>query len=201
MIKEKRYIVQQIIGTCLFYARAVDCTILLAISSIANEQANATEESEKRIKQLLDYLATLPNAKIKFYASKMSLNVHSDASYLSEPRAKGSMAGVYFMGDVPEDGKPILLNGNIFIVCSILKFVVASTAEAELEALFINGKETNVIRLILEEMGHLQPKTPIHFDNKTATSIANGTVKKRRSRSMEMRFFGSQIRFTGKFWI
>ena len=136
---------QQIIGTCLFYARAVDCTILLAISSIANEQANATEESEKRIKQLLDYLATLPNAKIKFYASKMSLNVHSDASYLSEPRAKGSMAGVYFMGDVPEDGKPILLNGNIFIVCSILKFVVASTAEAELEALFINGKETNVI--------------------------------------------------------
>ena len=93
----------------------------------------------------MDYLATLPNAKIKFYASKMILNVHSDASYLSEPRAKSRVAGVYFMGDVPEDGKPILLNGNIFIVCSMLKFVVSSAAEAELGALFINGKETKVI--------------------------------------------------------
>ena len=27
-------------------------------------------------------------------------------------------------------------------------------------------------------MGHLQPKTPIHCDNKTATGIANDTVKK-----------------------
>jgi len=147
------------------------------------------KELKKRIKQLLDYLATLPNAKVKFYASKMILNVHSDASYLSEPRAKSRVAGVYFMGDVPEDGKPILLNGNIFIVCSILKFVVASAAEAELGALFINGKETKVIRLILEEMGHLQPKTPIHCDNKTATGIANDTVKKHRSRSIEMRYF------------
>ena len=142
---KRKKVVQQVIGTCLFYARAVDCTILPAISSIASEQANATEGTEKQIKQLLDYLATLPNAKIKFYASKMILNVHSDASYLSEPRAKSRVAGVYFMGDVPEDGKPILLNGNIFIVCSMLKFVVASAAEAELGALFINGKETKII--------------------------------------------------------
>ena len=65
----------------------------------------------------------------------------------------------------------------MFIVYSILKFVVALAAEAELGALFINGKETKIIQLILEEMGHLQPKTPIHCDNKTATDIANDTVK------------------------
>ena len=46
MTKEKK-VVQQVIGTCLFYARAVDCTILPAISSIASEQANATEGTEK----------------------------------------------------------------------------------------------------------------------------------------------------------
>ena len=56
MIKEKR-VVQQVISTCLFYAQAVDCTILPAISSIASEQTNATEGTEKQIKQLLDYLA------------------------------------------------------------------------------------------------------------------------------------------------
>lgn len=38
-------------------------------------------------------------------------------------------------------------------------------------------------------MGHIQPPTPIHCDNNTATGIANNTVKKHRSRSMEMRFF------------
>ena len=86
--------------------------------------------------------------------------MHSDASYLSEPGAKSRAAGVYFIGDVPQDGKPILLNGNIFVVCGILKCVSASVAEAELGALFINDKETKIIRLILEEMGHPQPPTP-----------------------------------------
>ena len=38
-------------------------------------------------------------------------------------------------------------------------------------------------------MGHQQPPTPIQCDNKTATGIANDTVKKHRSRSMEMRYF------------
>jgi hypothetical protein len=38
-------------------------------------------------------------------------------------------------------------------------------------------------------MGHVQPKTPVHCDNATAVGIANGTVKRQRSRSMEMRFF------------
>jgi hypothetical protein len=37
-------------------------------------------------------------------------------------------------------------------------------------------------------MGHLQPKTPVHCDNATAVGIANNTIKRQRSRSMEMRF-------------
>ena len=68
--KKRKKVVQQVIGTCLYYARAVDCTILPAISSIASTQAKAVEETERRVKQLLDYLATLPNAKVRFYASK-----------------------------------------------------------------------------------------------------------------------------------
>ena len=43
--------------------------------------------------------------------------------------------------------------------------------------------------LVLEELGHPQPATPVHCDNSTAVSIANDTVKKQRSRAMEMRFF------------
>ena len=60
--------------------------------------------------------------------------MHSDASYVSEPGAKSRAAGVYSIGDVPQDEKPILLNGNIFLVCETQKFVSASVAEAELGA-------------------------------------------------------------------
>ena len=41
---------------------------------------------KKKVPQLLDYLATKPDAKVLFYASIMVINIlHSDTSYLSEP--------------------------------------------------------------------------------------------------------------------
>jgi hypothetical protein len=43
--------------------------------------------------------------------------------------------------------------------------------------------------LTLEELGHPQPKTPVHCDNATAVGITNNTVKRQRSRSMETRYF------------
>ena len=39
-------------------------------------------------------------------------------------------------------------------MCGILKIVVASAAEDELGALFMNYKEGKSVRLILKEMGH-----------------------------------------------
>ena len=46
-----------------------------------------------------------------------------------------------------------------------------------------------------------QPPMPVHCDNLTATGIANDTVKKQRSRSMEMRFIlGGRSSQDGKFW-
>ena len=119
----------------------------------------------------------------------MIINIHSDALYLPEPQAKSRVAGHFFLGDIPQDNKPIITNGNIFNVCTILKFVMCSAAGAELGTLFINAKAGKIVCLILQELNHPQPATPIHCDNKTAAGIANDTVKKHRSRSMEMRFF------------
>ena len=139
--------------------------------------------------QLLDYLATHDNARIRKHASDMVLNIHSDAYYLSETRARSGVAGNFFLGSNSDPTKPIVLNGALYIMCGILKFVVASAAEAELGALFLNFKEGRIVRLTLQEMGHPQPATPIHCDNMTATGIANDTIRKQRSRSMVMRFF------------
>jgi hypothetical protein len=49
--------VQQIVGSILYYARAVDMTVLMALSSIAMDQTKATERTMSRCTHLLDYLA------------------------------------------------------------------------------------------------------------------------------------------------
>jgi hypothetical protein len=163
--------------------------MLMALSTIASKQSKGTEHTMTKTKQLLDYLATHPDAMVRFHASDMILNIHSDASYLSEANAHSRACGHFFMGWRADPTKPIKLNGAFFTLCAILLFVVASTAEAELGALFLNCKQAKKIRLTLEEMSHPQPPTPIHCDNSTTVGIANNTVKQQRSCSMEMRFF------------
>ena len=79
--------VQKIVGSILYYARAVDMTVLMALSSIASEQTKGTERILEKAYHVLDYLASHPNAVVRFCASNMVLNIHSDASYLSKPKA------------------------------------------------------------------------------------------------------------------
>ena len=57
-------IVQQVVGCVLYYSRAVDCTVLVTLSSIASKQTSATKNTERKVRQLLDYLATKPNATL-----------------------------------------------------------------------------------------------------------------------------------------
>ncbi len=106
------------------------------------------------------------------------MNVHSDASYLSEPDAHSRACGHFFMGWSPKDGDPIKLNDAFYTLCAILRFVVTSAAEAKLGTLFLNCKEGIIFCMTLKELGHPQPKTPIHCNNATAVGIANNTIKR-----------------------
>jgi hypothetical protein len=56
--------IQRVVGSILYYARAVDITVLMALSSIAIEQTKGTTSTMGKAKQLLDYLATHPDATI-----------------------------------------------------------------------------------------------------------------------------------------
>jgi hypothetical protein len=196
--------IQKVVGSFLWYGRACDITILKALNSLSRQQSKPTQATAKRTDHLLDYLATHPNASIRYYASDMILNIHSDASYFNEPDGRSTAGGHYFLGRLPRDNQPITLNGAIYTLCTVLKHIAASAAEAELGALFLNVQEAKIIRLILEEMGHPQPPTPIHSDNSTAVGIANNTVKRQRSRAMEMRYFWIVDQVTNKhvriFW-
>jgi hypothetical protein len=49
--------VQEIVGSILYYAQAVNMTVLMALSTIAINQTKATSKTMAKCKQLLDYLA------------------------------------------------------------------------------------------------------------------------------------------------
>jgi hypothetical protein len=84
---EKKYI-KEVIGVFLYYGHAIDSTMLTALSAIASAQAKPTEETMARCKQFLDYAATHKDAILTYKSSDMVLVVHSDASYLSKPKAQ-----------------------------------------------------------------------------------------------------------------
>jgi hypothetical protein len=84
----------------------------------------------------------------------------------------------------------ICLNEVFYNGANIMRFVVASAVEAGLRAPYHNCQKGIVYRKILSDMRNLQPNTPVHWDNATAVGIANYTVKRQLSCSMEMRLFG-----------
>ena len=89
-------------------------------------------------------------------------------------------------------------NGAIKNNSTVMKNVLASAAEAELGACFFNMADAVPIRTALEEMGHPQPPTHVVTDNSTASGIANKTVKQRRSKAVDMRFYWVQDRILQK---
>jgi hypothetical protein len=188
---------QEVIGTLLYYARAIDSTMLVALGSLASAQTHGTEATAKACTHLLNYCATHPDAVIRYHASGMVLHLHSDASYLSEPKARSQAGGIFFLSSplsdptqapAPTDTPPPS-NGALHILSSIMPMVLSSATEAELGALFYNAKEACMLRTTLSEMGHPQPATPIQTDNAVASGIANDKVKQRRSKAIDMRFY------------
>jgi hypothetical protein len=71
--KDKKFI-QKVIGTFLYYAQCVDSTMLVALGSIATQQANPTENTMKKVRQFLDYASTHPDAIVTYHTSDTSLN-------------------------------------------------------------------------------------------------------------------------------
>ena len=183
--KSDKTYVQEVIGVFLYYARAVDCTMLPALGSLATQQSAPTQNTLMKIHQFLDYAMTHPNAIITYRASNMTLAVHSDASYLSETKARSRAGGHFFLSE--NDPFP-RNNGAILTLAQIIKPVMSSAAEAELAALYINAREVVPQRHLLNELGHPQPPTPIQIDNSTALGVVTNIIQPKRTKAMDMRF-------------
>ncbi len=96
--KDKKKRVQQVVGSILYYTKAINITLLLALSTIDAEQSKATEFNMDMIKQILDYCTMHSNTQ----KSDMSLNIHLDASYLGVPKAKNHAVEHSFLDVSPK---------------------------------------------------------------------------------------------------
>ena len=183
--------VQQIVGSLLYYSRAVDPTMLVALNDIASQQATPTNDTLQQCSMLLDYARTYKNATLRFRRSDMILHVDSDAAYLVQPNARSRIAGYYHLSSIPPlppiTPKPSL-NGPILVECKTIRHVVASSAEAETGGLFLNAQNIIPLRWTLEQLGHKQPPTPLKTDNNTAYNFVSKNMKQRKSKSWDMRY-------------
>jgi hypothetical protein len=62
---DKKYI-RQVVGVLLYYARAVDPTLLVALSTLASAQATSTAYTMSLVKWLHDYVATQPDTILTY---------------------------------------------------------------------------------------------------------------------------------------
>jgi hypothetical protein len=170
----------------LYYTRAVDPTVLMPLNDIATEQTKATEKTQAATNQLLDYLATHPDAAIRYHVSDMILHIHSDASYLLVSNARSRLGGLFFLGN--KSPKQDTLNGSVLNVASVIKNVVASAEESEVGECFHNAQSGAPLRVTLAKLGHTQPLTPLRTDSSTEFGIVKETIKQKQSKAMYMRY-------------
>jgi hypothetical protein len=176
--------IQGIIGSLLYYVQAVDNKLPCMLSIISSQQAKATMNTAKAIHQLLGYVATYPADRVTYRASSMVLAVHSDASYLTEPNSC-SQAGTHIF--LSEDDPIPRQNGPVLMLSQIIKYVMASAAEAELAALYHTACEMVPLWNALKEMGWTKPNSPIQTDNSTAIGFVHDTIIQQQIKMIWMR--------------
>ena len=182
----------KIISTVLYYNRAVDSTMLMAINSISESQANSTTATAASVTWLLDYATTYPDATLRYEASQMILSIHSDASYQSETESRSCAGGHLFLVS-PNYNNTKDINGAIHTTCEIIKNVMSAASEAKCGAIFINYKAAVPLRITLEEMGHPQPPTSVQIDNFTIEGIMNSAMQKNGPKQWTCAFIGCRI--------
>jgi hypothetical protein len=116
----------------------------------------------------------------------MIVAIHSNSSYLSEPKAQSQASGHMFMAG--DDEIPIN-NSAVLNIMQIIISVMSSAAEAELGTLFINAKTVVSMRTTLKELGHPQTRTWMQTDNSTtAHALLTSKILPKALKAMDMIF-------------
>ena len=175
---------REVIGSLMYYARILDHTLLPTVTYLACFQAAPTLDTMAAMERLLGYCAKHPNATQVIHPSPMLLTVFSDASFLNRPNSGSTIGGIHTLSD----HSPDKLNASVHAESSGIPVVVSSAGEAELASAFGNAKIAHDERTILRNLGYPQPPTPIYCDNECTIGLAHNALRKKQSKSMDLRW-------------
>ncbi len=125
--------IQAIVGTLLYYARAVDPFLPPIANKIASQQSNPTQKVLTTANRALSYASKRQNNSITYYVCDMHLFLRVDASYLSRSHARSVV-------------------GATHVFSSIIPCIVSSAGEAEYAALFAGAQHA-----VMSKSRHFQP--------------------------------------------
>jgi hypothetical protein len=178
-------VIQEVVGVFLYYARAVDPTMLPQTNKIASEQVKPTKHVQDQVVRLLQYAAVFPANALIFHKSKMHLIQQVDASYLSRSNSRSVAGGISYFGDADN---PTTDNGMVHCMSTIIDVIVSSAGKAEYGMAFMNGQCGVQLVNMATAMGHVMPPITMLCDNNFAIGLTTDTIKQRRSKSIDMRF-------------
>ena len=98
------------------------------------------------------------------------------------------------------------LYGSVDIGADFLKEITYSVADTEIAGTYHMVQRIVPLRHTLMELGHPQPPsgTPIKTDNFVAIGFSHGTIRQRKTKAMDMRYYWVQDRTQQKqfniFW-
>jgi hypothetical protein len=123
---------QEVIGTFIYFVRAVDSTMLVALGTLASVQSTGTT-------QLLNYCATHLDAILPYHTSTTVLHVHTFPNATLALALVASLSSATRLPSplnlpVPPDAPPPPFNGTIHVHLSIIFVVPSSATEAKLGA-------------------------------------------------------------------
>jgi hypothetical protein len=177
------------VGTFLYLARCVDGITTIAVNILSSKQSAPNSLVMADAELLLQYYAWHQDPSLTFYPSDMHLFFHSDASFAGEPQARSRVGTVYMLGNKPTAAQPLPVLRHPFKVSSVvLKVTAANIGEAEYGGLFTAAQGAVPLRNSLAAFGFPQGPTTAVTDNTVAKGIADGTIKQKRSRAINIAY-------------
>jgi hypothetical protein len=175
------FLIPKVIGKLLYYARAVDSTLNVALSSLASEQSKPTIATQNGSTSCSTIAPRIPLPASRIMPPTCSYRSILTPDTTMKAKAAAKPEVISFLAQPP------MAPYSIPPTSSNMSHPPPPTAK--LGPPSQNCKEAIPIRLTLEDMGFPQPATPVLLDNTTALGFIHETIKQRRTKAVDMRYY------------
>ncbi len=176
--------VQRIVRSILYYACAVDMTVLMALSMIASEQMAATEQTFKNTHNYWITLLRTPTQQCNtthptwWWTSIWMYHIYQ------RQKPKVVHADIFSWGGYLKPVNQLYWTGRFMSTRRSYILLLHQPPRWDLGRSAIIANQALFFEASWKNLGHPQPQTPVHCNNATALGIANSTVKRQQSRSI-----------------